>query len=471
MKLTFFGAARKVTGSMFLLELAEDYRVLIDCGTDMDETQKQTENQFGLFPFDASLINLVILTHAHIDHSGQIPNLYREGFEGQVLCTEPTADLTNILLYDAASLNHRKLKSISKSKKFSKKYKSIYSEPYYTTKDVDVAVDNIVPLKFGKRFKFSETAWVTFIPAGHLLGAAHVLIEVEEDGELKKICFSGDIGRKDYPLLPDPAPVPEVDYLICESTYGQRLHEDRNEPAAILREIVRNTCEEKPGRLIIPSFSVGRTQALLFTLNKLYGEAGVKPIKVFTDSPLAKASTLIHEKYTAYLNEEAREFKKEEGDLFDFENLIYMKTNQESESISFHNEPCIIISSSGMVQGGRIEHHIAENIENAYATILFIGFTTENTLGAKLRSKDIKELVIKGAKREVNAEIISTDVFSGHGDLKDLTTFVLQQKPERLKKLFLVHGEFDSMCNFKSVLEERAFREIEIPARGQSYEL
>ncbi|MGR3809883.1 MBL fold metallo-hydrolase RNA specificity domain-containing protein [Jiulongibacter sp. NS-SX5] len=471
MNLTFYGAARQVTGSMFLLEL-DDYRILIDCGTDLDSSKKEDKSkEYGLFPFDASLINLVILTHAHIDHSGQIPNLYREGFEGQVLCTEPTLDLTEILLYDSANLHQRRIKKIQKSKKLSKKYRSLEAEPFYLSNHVKIAIDNFVPLAFNRRFKFKDNAWLTFIPAGHLLGAAHVLIEVERDGELEKICFSGDIGRKDYPLLVDPQPVPDVDYLVCETTYGMREHEDKDDPVQKLKQIIQENCIDKPGRIIIPTFSVGRTQALLFTLNKLYESQGIKPIKVFTDSPLARSSTEIHERYWKHLNEEAKEFKDLEENLFDFDNLHYLKSAKESEQVSSHSEPCIIISSSGMIQGGRIEHHVAENIENTYATILFIGYTTENTLGAKLRSKDIKELVIKGAKKEVNANIISTDVFSGHGDINNLIDFVKQQKPERLKKTFLVHGETESMLNFKSTIEGLGYKNIEMPEYGEAFEL
>ncbi len=472
MKLSFFGAARQVTGSMFLLELEDDYKVLIDCGTDLDNNSTaDKEKQFGLFPFEASMINLVLLTHAHIDHSGQLPNLYREGFEGQVLCTEPTLDLAEILLYDAASLYQKKLKSIQNSKKRSKKFRALDSEPYYLSNHVKHAVDNFVPLAFNRRFKFKDGGWVTFIPAGHLLGAAHILIEVENNGKVESICFSGDIGRKNYPLLADPDPVPEVDYLVCETTYGQREHEDNEDPVQKLKSIIQEYCIDKPGRLIIPSFSVGRTQALLYTLNKLYESEGIQPIKVFTDSPLARASTEIHDKYSHYLNTEAKEFKEYEETLFDFENLFYMKTNKESEQISSHSEPCIIISSSGMVQGGRVEYHVAQNIENSYAAILFIGYTTENTLGSKLRNKDIKELVIQGARKEVNAHIISTDVFSGHGDIEDLKTFVSYQNPKKLKKMFLVHGELDSMLNFKSVLSEKGFDSIEIPEWSQTFEL
>lgn len=457
-----------------MLELQDDYRILIDCGTDLNGNRNKEEERtemFGMFPFDASMVNLVLLTHAHIDHSGQIPNLYREGYEGQILCTEPTLDLAELLLFDAASLHQKKIKAIDKNKKYSKKQKSIKSEIYFLANHVNKAIDNFVPLAFNKRFKFKENGWVSFLPAGHLLGAAHILLEVENNGKVESLCFSGDIGRLNYPLLPDPQVVPEVDYLICETTYGSRQHEDNTDPEERLKEIIQACCIDIPGRLIIPTFSVGRTQALLYTLNKLYDKHEIEPINVFTDSPLARKSTEVHEKYSRYLNSEAKEIKNAEDLLFDFENLHYLKTNQESKSLAHHSEACIIISSSGMLEGGRIEHHIAENIENPYATILFIGYATEGTLGYKLRNKELTELTIKGVKKEVKANILSTDVFSGHGDLDDLVHFAKQQCPDKLKKVFLVHGELDSMINFKTVLEGEGFGNIEIPAKGEVFDL
>ncbi|SOE23232.1 metallo-beta-lactamase family protein [Spirosomataceae bacterium TFI 002] len=473
MKLSFFGAVRQVTGSMFLLELEEDYRILIDCGTNLEPKSKieDSDDEYGLFPFEASMVNLVVLTHAHIDHSGQIPNLFQEGFEGQILCTPATKDLAEILLYDAASLNQRKLKSIQKSKNYSRKRRSIATGGLYLNRQVEEAIDNFVPLEHNRKFKITENCSITFIPAGHLLGASHVVFEVRENGNVKTICFSGDIGRKNYPLLCDPQGIPEVDYLICESTYGMRYHEDKQDPKELLKSIIKECCIDIPGRLIIPTFSVGRTQALLYTLNRIYEEDDIEPIKVFTDSPLGKASTKVHEKYTHLLNPHAIAFKKENDMLFDFENLHYVSGTKESEAISSHSEACIIISSSGMIQGGRIEHHVATNLENPYACLLFIGYATEGSLGHKLRHQELKQLTIRGAKKDVLLKIRSTDVFSGHGDLGDLLNFVKSQNPEKLKKVFLVHGELDSMINFKEELSKENYNNVEIPEKNQTFVL
>jgi metallo-beta-lactamase family protein len=473
MKITFWGAARQVSGSMILLEFDDEYKVLIDCGTDLERENNPDKPKFeyGIFPFDPSLINLVILTHAHIDHSGQIPNLYREGFEGQVLCTKPTMDLSELLLLDAASLNQRKFKLIHDSKKRSKKRKDVDSRELYLERQVKEAMDNFVPIAFDQRFKFKDDGFVTFIPAGHLLGAAHLYIEFWEDGQKKTLGFSGDIGRKNYPLLIDPQPLPPVDYLITETTYGDRHHIDEDEAENILAGIIQKACIDVPGRLIIPSFSVGRTQAMLYTLNKLYTERGFTPIKVFTDSPLAKASSRVYEKSVKLLNKHARTFHEENESLFDFENLIYLESNQASKAVSNHAEPCIIISASGMIQGGRVEHHIEANISNPYATILMVGYASEGTLGWKLLNGERKELSIRGQKHPVNATILRIDVFSGHGDFKDLTNFVASQDINKVKKVFLVHGEHLTMQNFKTTLEQKGYNQIEIPDKGQTYEI
>lgn len=473
MKLTFWGATRQVSGSMFLLEFDDEYRVLIDCGTDLERerSEETPKSEYGIFPFDPSLINLIILTHAHIDHSGQIPNIYKEGFEGQVLCTKATMELAEILLLDSATLNQKKYKAIHDSKKRSKKRKDVDSRELYLERQVKEAIDNFVTIPFDQKFKFKDDGFLTLYPAGHLLGAAHVYLEFWENNEKKTICFSGDVGRKDYPLLVDPYPIPQADYLVMETTYGDRYHISENKPEEILGEIIQKACIDIPGRLIVPSFSVGRTQAMLYTLNRLYTDRGFTPIKVFTDSPLAKASTRIYERNVRLMNKQAREFNEENESLFDFENLVYLESNQASKAVSNHSEPCIIISASGMVTGGRIEHHIQANISNPYATILMIGYASENTLGWKLLNGERKELSIGGQKLPVNANIEKIDVFSGHGDLDDLIDFVKTQDKEKTKNVFLVHGELHTMQNFKNTLTEVGYNQVVIPEKGQTFEL
>lgn len=479
MKLSFLGAARQVTGSMYLLEVEDDYRILIDCGSDLERSNGQTppttestgRQSPGFFPFEASSINLVLLTHAHVDHSGNLPNLYREGYEGQILCTEATYSLTELLLKDAASLNQKRINDLNASKKKRVKDRQVQlQKELYLDKQVRETMENFVPIQFNRRFRVADNIDVTFVPAGHLLGAAHIVINVFENGQRKSIGFSGDIGRRNYPLLIDPGTVPAVDYLVCESTYGNRLHENRQKPEEALADVIKRTCIDIPGRLIIPSFSVGRTQALLYTLNKLYTEYNFPPIKVFSDSPLALESTKVYQKNIRLLNADAREFYEENESLFDFENFQFLESTKASKAISNHYEPCIIISSSGMVQGGRVEHHVATNISNPYCTILLIGYCAEGTLGWRLLNGQ-STLTIKGKEHAVMANIEKIDVFSGHGDRDDLLRFVKMQSPDSLKKVFLVHGEYPSMEAFRTTLAEAGYANVEIPKKGDSFEL
>lgn len=475
MKLTFWGAARQVTGSMYLLELNDDYRILIDCGTEMVRDREESEKleldreTAGLFfPFEPSEINLVLLTHAHIDHSGNIPNLIKDGYEGQILSTSATYALAKLLLMDSASLHRRKLKSIHHNKRSSKRTKPVDTSDMYLEQHVDETVERFVTIAFQQRFKVRNGLYITFIPTGHLLGAANILLEIEEDGVWKKVGFSGDIGRKSYPLLPDPSPFPSVDYLICESTYGNRRHQATDKPEEILADVIKRTCIDIPGRLIIPAFSVGRTQALLYTLNKLYTEQHFTPIKVFSDSPLALKSTEVHQKFVKLMSKEAQEFNEENEELFDFANLHYVENMEQSHSVSNYHEPCIIISSSGMVSGGRVEEHIRKNIQNPYCTILMIGYAAEGTLGYRLTNGQ-KTLRVGNKDMPILANVERTDVFSGHADLDGLLDFVKQQSKNILKKIFVVHGEYESMLSFKETLNEIGYENVEIPKKGQAF--
>ena len=472
MKLQFLGAAKQVTGSMYLLELEDGYKILIDCGTDMErEIDFETPiiNK-SFFPFDASLINLVVLTHAHIDHSGNIPMLFREGYEGQVLCTPPTADLTELLLFDSANLHLRRLKAAQgeSNKKHKQMDRLLRKGDMYLQKDVENSLENFVTLQFNKKFTIKPGLEITFFPAGHLLGAAHLYFSITEGDEIKTLGFSGDIGRNNYPLHIDPQILPPVDYLICESTYGNRIHEDKVSPMDAMEAIIKETCIDKPGRLVIPAFSVGRTQAVLYTLNRLIEERNFPAIRVFTDSPMGRSSTKIYAKYLSYLNPEARSFQKEYDELFDFDNLVYLQSEKESNAIQNYHEPCVIISSSGMITGGRVEKHIADNISNSYATILLIGYSAEGTLGRQLLAGS-ETIKVKDREYKVNARIRKIDVFSGHADQLGLLSFIKNQQIDKLKKVFLTHGEEESMLEFSREIQKIGFKEVILPAKNETY--
>lgn len=482
MKLTFWGASRQVSGSMYLLELEDDIRLLIDCGTDMERKDYNPEDYLGIFPFEPSMLSAVIVTHAHIDHTGYLPNLIREGFEGKIICTEPTFALTRLLLEDAASLNQSKLKKINaegrkkrnrKDKKTSPEIeikRAADVEGMYLQKQVNETLDFFRTIPLNQKIKLNQNIDMTFIAAGHILGAGHVILEVKEQGQIKKICFSGDIGRHNYPLLVDPAVVPEVDYLICESTYGNRQHKDDRSPEDAIFDVIHNTCVVEQGKLIIPAFSVGRTQAMLYTLHKLRIAGKLPPIKIYADSPLALKSTWVYQRYISWLNKESQEFAEKHTNLFDFENLIYVEDMRDSKKVAKTNESCIVISSSGMIQGGRVEHHVRMNLENPKATIFMIGFAAEGTLGYELMNG---QKTIRGKKSDitVKAQVKGSDVFSGHADLNDLIKFAKYQSPQKLKKLFLVHGEYSTMLDLQKTLIKEGFENTIVPKRGDSFEL
>ncbi|MFI5453019.1 MBL fold metallo-hydrolase [Pedobacter sp. UC225_61] len=448
MKLTIWGAAQQVTGSMHLLQ-TENYSILIDCGLDYEKGTYQEENQY--FPFDPSTIDLVILTHAHIDHSGNLPTLLRMGFEGQILCTSPTADLAELLLLDSVNVFLGKQKRKLRSKRG-----FAGPQPLYLQKHVMETVSRFVTISFNKSFKINGAIEVTFIPVGHLLGAAAVILTIVENEITKKIAFTGDIGRKNYPVLIDPQPLPQVDYLVCESTYGGRLHTTGTTLEEKLIETINETCIKSPGRLIIPAFSIGRTQSLVFTLNQIFSKGLLPPVQIFVDSPLANYATDVYRKHHELVNEEAKEFYKTKGDEFEFENLTYVHDRKESLSVSNYLEPCIIISSAGMLEGGRIQDHLYYNIQNYYCTILFIGYCAKGTLGDRLLRGDP---IIRLRNRDlmVYAAIKKTDLLSGHGDHNDLIETVKQQDKQLLKKVFLVHGEVRSMSALANSLTEEGY--------------
>lgn len=457
MKLTIWGAAQQVTGSMHLLQ-TENYSILIDCGLDYEKGTYQEENQY--FPFDPSTIDLVILTHAHIDHSGNLPTLLRMGFEGQILCTSPTADLAELLLLDSVNVFLGKQKRKLRSKRG-----FAGPQPLYLQKHVMETVSRFVTISFNKPFKINGAIEVTFIPVGHLLGAAAVILTIIENGITKKIAFTGDIGRKNYPVLIDPQPLPQVDYLVCESTYGGRLHTTGTTLEEKLIETINGTCIKSPGRLIIPAFSIGRTQSLVFTLNQIFSKGLLPPVQIFVDSPLANYATDVYRKHHELVNEEAKEFYKTKGDEFEFENLTYVHDRKESLSVSNYLEPCIIISSAGMLEGGRIQDHLYYNIQNYYCTILFIGYCAKGTLGDRLLRGDP---IIRLRNRDlmVYAAIKKTDLLSGHGDHNDLVETVKQQDKQLLKKVFLVHGEVRSMSALANSLTEEGYVVV-IPEKGE----
>ncbi|MGN6394001.1 MAG: MBL fold metallo-hydrolase [Mucilaginibacter sp.] len=461
MNLTIYGAARQVTGSMHLLE-AGQFKILIDCGLDYEKDHSIHTNEN--FPFRPEDIDVVVLTHAHIDHSGNLPTLVRLGFEGQILCTSPTADLTELLLLDSVNIFMHKAEK--RGKRGKGKFNS-GAQPLYLQKHVMDTMDRFVTIGFNKPFRITGDIELTFVPVGHLLGAAAAVFKINDNGAEKSIAFTGDIGRKNYPVLDDPQNLPQVDYLVTESTYGGRLHTKDKTVEQTLVEVIEKACIKEQGRLIIPAFSIGRTQSLVYSLNKIFSNGLLPPVKVFVDSPLAARSTEVFRKYHYLVNQEAQDFYNKRGDEFEFENLEYVETLKDSRQVSNYWEPCIIISSAGMLEGGRIQDHLYYNIQNYYCTILFIGYCAKGTLGHRLLRGDAI-VHIKDRDLAVYATIKQTDVLSAHGDHDDLMDTVKQQDKNKLQKVFLVHGETSSMQALSDALEAEGYA-VETPEKGAKY--
>src|SRR6185503_8007729 len=450
MILTIHGAARQVTGSMHLLEVGQ-YKILVDCGLDYDRDRSMQSNEN--FPFNPADIDVVVLTHAHIDHSGNLPTLVRLGFNGQVLCTPPTADLTELLLLDSVNIF---LHKAQKGRRGRKGRFNTGAQPLYLQKHVMDTVERFVTINFNKPFRINGDIELTFIPVGHLLGAAATVFKITEDGVQKSIAFTGDIGRKNYPVLDDPMPLPDVDYLVTEATYGGRMHTRDKTVEQALVETIEKVCIKEQGRLIIPAFSIGRTQSLVYSLNKIFTSGLLPPIKVFVDSPLAVRSTEVFRKFHYLVNREAQDFYNRLGDEFEFDNLEYVESLKDSRQVSNYFEPCIIISSAGMLDGGRVQDHLFHNIQNYYCTILFIGYCAKGTLGHRLLRGD-PIVHIKDRDLAVYATIKQTDVLSAHGDHEDLMNTVRQLNKGKLKNVFLVHGEVQSMDALATALEEEGY--------------
>ncbi len=466
MKFISWGAAEQVTGSMHLLELNDGYKILIDCGLDYDNKKKAFENDH--FPFDVEDIDVILLTHAHIDHSGNLPTIIKHGYSGQILSTAATKDLSELLLSDSVNVFVERAKKSKKGKR-KKGFQEFHEKPLYLHKHVMDTMDRFVTIPFEKEFELSPNVTIRFIPTGHLLGAAAIELKIKEENTVKTIVFSGDIGRKNYPILADPQYIEACDYLICESTYGGRLHTTDKTIEEVLIEHIENTCIKQPGRLIIPAFSIGRTQALVYSLHKIFRDKKLPKISVFVDSPLGMAGTEVYRKHHHLLNEEAQTFFKQFGDEFEFDGLKYVETLKESKQISNFFEPCIIISSAGMLEGGRIQDHLYHNIQNYYANILFIGYCAKGTLGRRLL--DGAPIVkINGRDLSVFAGIKQTDLFSAHADHEGLITYIKSPKAKGLKKVFLVHGEPESMEALQANVELMGIN-AEIAKKGEVYQL
>lgn len=467
MKITFFGAARGVTGSCHMVE-ACGKKFLVDCGMFQGTLTEQMLN-YEEFPFNIQDIDFVILTHAHIDHSGRLPKLYINGYQGVVYATKATCDLCSIMLPDSGHIQEKEIEWVNRKRMRAGKKPTT---PMYTAEDGLKCIDIFSRVNYGEEVTPAEGIKFRLIDAGHMLGSAIVEVWITEDGkETKKIVFSGDLGNENMPIIRDPEPVDEADFLVMESTYGGRLHGEMKEQSQELISIILDTID-RGGNVVIPSFAVGRTQELLYEINKYVEDnenyiQKMAEIPVYVDSPLAINATKVFERNPECYDDEALQYLLKGDNPLAFKNLHFVETADESRALNEDPTPKIIISASGMCEVGRIKHHLKWNLWRPECTVLFVGFQAEGTLGRKLLNGE-KIVKIFGEEIGVNAEIRYLDAFSGHADQDGLLKWVgdLKVKP---KNIFLVHGEYTGQLKLQAEIEERYGIKCIIPELEDSY--
>ncbi len=465
MNITFHGAAQTVTGSRHLLSL-NDHQLLLDCGL-FQGRRKDTYSRNLNFPFDVTALDAAILSHAHIDHSGNLPNLVKQGYPGSINATSATAHLAGVMLRDSGHIQESDVKFVNKRRA---KRGEAPIEPLYTIADAATAAEQFVQRDYDAQFEAVPGAIATLVEAGHILGSAGVILDLEENGRKVRLMFSGDIGRADLPIVRDPVLPKDVDYLIMESTYGDRSHDSSGQAYDELQAVLSRTIE-RGGKIIIPSFAVGRTQTLVYYLHQMIDRHEIPRIKVFVDSPLAVNVTDIFRDHPECFDEEATNFMLTDphGSALGFDLLTYTRSVDESKAINFIDDPVIIISASGMAETGRILHHLRNNIEDERNTVLITSWMAPHTLGRRL-SEGKKRIKIFGEEHKVRAEVASINGLSAHADQPHLIEYALASK-DTLKGVFLVHGEEGPALTLMEKLKQAGLQNVHYPELGESVDI
>ncbi|MDH5560411.1 MAG: MBL fold metallo-hydrolase, partial [Deltaproteobacteria bacterium] len=437
------------------------------CGLFQGRRSEMYEKNQNL-PFDPSEIDAMILSHAHLDHSGNIPNLIKNGFKGKIFATEPTVDLCKILLRDSAYLQEQDIRWVNVARAKSNDKPPV--KPIYSIKEAQAAMNSFHPVQYDERFEILKGVKVTFRDAGHILGSAGILLEIREKGRAIRLGFTGDLGRKDTVVICDPNPIRDLDALICETTYGNRFHSPQADIEEELASVINQVAIEG-GKILIPSFAVGRTQQVVYYLHKLFSQDRIHDMPIFVDSPMANRATEVFRKYPQYLDREAnRIFLDNNEDPFGFKRLTYVNDTEDSKKLNDLIYPHIIISASGMAEGGRILHHLRNNIENSKTLILFVGYSAKETLARKIMDGQ-KKVKIYGEEFTVNAKIKILDHFSAHADRRGILDYFKFSTPERLKNIFLVHGEPDQAESLIDALRSQGFQNVHYPKFKDSFEI
>lgn len=465
MEIQFFGGAREVTGSQHLIT-ANGKKILLECGLFQgrrSETYKRNLN----FSFDPAEIDILILSHAHIDHSGNIPNLVKKGFKGKILTTGATVDLCQIMLRDSAYIQEKDAFFVNKTRK--RKNETLI-EPLYTLEDAENALEQFHGVEYGQSYEIAPGITVEFRDAGHILGSASVLLEITEPGKNNpvRLGFTGDLGRSDVPVVKDPDYLRNLDVLLTESTYGDRLHKKVEDVEEELASVIRETASAG-GKIIIPAFAVGRTQLLVYILHKLFDQDRIPDLPVFVDSPMAVNATEIFRRHPDCLDREThRLFIESSEDPFGFSRLQYIRDVNLSKKLNSINYPHIIISASGMAEAGRILHHLRNNIGNPANTVLLVGYSAQHTLARKLMDGE-KIVRIFGEEHAVKCRVETMDNFSAHADKNDLLEFITTMSTDLLKKIFVIHGEETQSLAFQDTLVKKGYRDVVVPEPGKTY--
>lgn len=467
MNIQFWGAAQTVTGSMHLLQ-GPNYNILLDCGLYQGRRKEAFERNKN-FPIDPAKVDALILSHAHIDHSGNIPTLVRQGYRGPIWATSATRDLCAIMLRDSAYIQENDVKYVNKRRQ--KRGQNPF-EPLYTESDAVEALNLFQTVGYKRTFQVAPGVAAYFTEAGHMLGSASVTIDIYSDNGQQRLGFSGDIGRKNLPILHDPAPLEGTDFIIMESTYGQRYHETPDQAKTALKQAVLEI-QARRGKLIIPAFAVGRTQEIVYALHELIEHDEIPPIDIFVDSPLAVNATEVFRLHPELYDQETRIFLTEtqSRDPFGFERVTYIRNVEASKALNNRQEPAIIISASGMCEAGRILHHLKNNITDACNTILFVGYQAEHTLGRKIL-EGWPVVPILGDEYPVKANVMKINGYSAHADHNGLLNWLkIAQENSNLKKLFLAHGELAGSEALAQAAREQGVPEVYVPGRGDTFQL
>lgn len=466
MDIQFFGAAKMVTGSNYLLR-TKDYKVLIDCGMFQGSNEIERMNTMP-FPYDPKEIDVLILTHAHIDHSGRIPKLVKDGFRGKIICTKATYDLCDIMLRDSAKIQESDAKWENKKRE---RAGLSMVEPLYTMEDAEFSLRYFEPYFYDQRININDNISIRFKDAGHILGSSILEIWVDEDGDSKKIVFSGDLGMPGRPIINSPEFIDEADYLVIESTYGDTIHEPFEDSTKKLIDIINKTAS-RGGTVLIPAFAVGRTQELIYELNKYYDSGQVEEymkVPIYIDSPLAVHATEVFQKNSSSFNLNTREMILKGDNPFTFPNLRYVQSQEESMALNKSDYPKVIISSSGMATAGRIRHHLKHNLWNPANSLVFVGYQAEGSLG-RILLDGVKKVKLLGEEINVALEIYDLEGFSGHADKDVLMNWVSKFK-RKPKKIFIVHGEEEASSSLSELIEEKYKIETIIPNLNDRFEI